>query len=137
MISKKNLIDKEFELLKHVKFKYKLNIEKACFATGWIPKYIILDRTRNIHSYCVFIFEDEFSFTTNFINSNLEEYYKIRYSALDRPLFIFLISENFNIKFFEINDYKNLVNNQILNKENLNKLWVNFDSMSSLIKSEL
>ena len=129
--------NKDLELIKHFKSKYKLNIEKACFSKGWIPNYIILDRTRNIHSYCVFIFQDDFTFTQKFINQDLIEYSKIRYSSLDRPLFIFLISSDFNIKFFEIEEFKNLVENQMLNNISLNNLWVNFDSMSSLIKSEL
>lgn len=130
-------IDADLELIKHFKSKYKLNIEKACFSKGWIPNYIILDRTRNIHSYCVFIFQDDFTFTQKFINQDLIEYSKIRYSSLDRPLFIFQISNDFNIKFFEIEEFKNLVENQMLNNISLNNLWVNFDSMLSLIKSEL
>ena len=101
----KTLIDRDLKLIKHFKLKYKLNIEKACFSKGWIPKYIILDRTRNIHSYCVFIFQDDFTFTNDFINKDLIEFSKIRYSSLDRPLFIFLISKNLNIKFFEIEEF--------------------------------
>lgn len=132
----KTLIDRDLKLIKHFKSKYKLNIEKACFSKGWIPKYIILDRTRNIHSYCVFIFQDDFTFTNDFINKDLIEFSKIRYSSLDRPLFIFLISKNLNIKFFEIEEFKNLIEQQKLNKLNLNNLWIDFDSMSSAIKAE-
>ncbi len=133
----KTLIDRDLELIKHFKSKYKLNIEKACFSKGWIPNYIILDRTRNIHSYCVFIFQEDFTFTSDFINNDLIEFSKIRYSSLDRPLFVFLISNNLNIKFFEIEEFKNLLEQQKLNKSNLNNLWVEFDSMSSAIKAEL
>jgi hypothetical protein len=132
----KTTIDRDLELIKHFKSKYKLNIEKACFSTGWIPNYIILDRTRNIHSYCVFIFQEDFTFTNDFINKDLIEFSKIRYSSLDRPLFIFLISNDLNIKFFEIEEFKNLLEQQKLNKLNLNNLWVDFDSMSSAIKAE-
>lgn len=130
-------IDRGIALIKHFKSKYQLNIEQACFSKGWIPNYIILDRTRNIHSYCVFIFQDDFTFTNDFINKDLIEFSKIRYSTLDRPLFIFLISKELNIKFFEIEEFKNLLEEKKINKLNLNNLWIDFDSMSSAIKSEL
>jgi hypothetical protein len=130
-------IDKGTALIQHFKSKYQLNIEQACFSKGWIPNYIILDRTRNIHSYCVFIFQDDFTFTNDFINKDLIEFSKIRYSNLDRPLFIFLISKELNIKFFEIEEFKNLLEEKKINKLNLNNLWIDFDSMSFAIKSEL
>ena len=130
-------IDRGIALIQHFKSKYQLNIEQACFSKGWIPNYIILDRTRNIHSYCVFIFQDDFTFTNDFINKDLVEFSKIRYSTLDRPLFIFLISKELNIKFFEIEEFKNLLEQKKINKLNLNNLWIDFDSMSSAIKSEL
>lgn len=133
----KTLINRDLKLIKYFKSKYKLNIEKACFSKGWIPNYIILDRTRNIHSYCVFIFQEDFTFTNDFVNNDLIEFSKIRYSSLDRPLFVFLISKNLKIKFFEIEEFKNLLEQQKLNKANLNNLWVDFDSMSSVIKAEL
>ena len=130
-------IDRGIALIQHFKSKYQLNIEQACFSKGWIPNYIILDRTRNIHSYCVFILQDDFTFTNDFINKDLIEFSKIRFSTLDRPLFIFLISKELNIKFFEIEEFKNLLEEKKINKLNLNNLWVDFDSMSSVIKSEL
>ena len=130
-------MDRGLALLQHFKSKYRLNIEEACFSGGWIPNHIILDRTRNIHSYCVFIFQDDFTFTNDFINKDLIEFSKIRFSTLDRPLFIFLISKELNIEFFEIEEFKNLLEEEKLNKLNLNKLWIDFDSMSSAIKSEL
>ena len=129
-------MDRDLKLVKHFKSKYKLNIEKACFAKGWIPKYIILDRTRNIHSYCVFIFQDDFTFTNDFIYNDLIEFYKIKYSSLDRPLFVFLISADFKIKFFEIEEFKNLLITNKIDNQSLNNLWVDFDKISSLIKAE-
>ncbi|WP_052752890.1 hypothetical protein [Kordia zhangzhouensis] len=111
------------------KSKYKINIEEANFSTGWIPKYILLDRTRNIHSYAVFVNSIEIS------KEELIEYSKIRYSSLDRPLFIFHYKHDETLSFFEINDFKNNVFSE-KKYESIN-LWNDFNSVASKIKAEL
>lgn len=133
----RTLFDKDLDLVTLFRLKYKLKIEEACFSRGWIPNHIILDKTRNIHSYCVFFFQDDFTFTNNFINKDLIELSRIKYSSLDRPLFIFKISGDLSIKFFEIDEFKNLLEQKELNELNLERLWIDFDSMFSKIKSEL
>ena len=46
-----NLDAIESDILQSLKGKYKFKIEKACFSKGWVPNYILLDRTRNILLY--------------------------------------------------------------------------------------
>lgn len=67
-------------------------IEEANFSKGFIPKHIILDRTRNIHSYIVFcdICEGKSSSIYWDNNSSKEGVISIvqtQYSQLNRPLF--------------------------------------------------
>lgn len=103
-----NLEDKEKKAIDILKKQYGLKIETACFATDWIPKYLILDRTRNIHSYIVFFFEDNekiisrySSYNTSFINI-LRRLSEVQYSQLDRPLFLFYFDKYFKLRTTEI-----------------------------------
>ncbi|MBO7133503.1 MAG: hypothetical protein J6W06_05025 [Bacteroidales bacterium] len=80
--------------------KYKLHIEDANFARGFIPQKVLLDSTRNIHSYFVFckyedgIFESEYWNKDSF-SMALRSMIALQYSDLDRPLFfVFQDSEN-------------------------------------------
>jgi hypothetical protein len=89
----------EKEVLKNFKKYFNLNIEEACFSTNYIPKHIILDKTRNIHSYVVFgklekdkLIGSFFSISNSFIG-DLIELVKAQFSSLDRPLF-FLIQNS-------------------------------------------
>jgi hypothetical protein len=96
-------------LITILKNKFKINIEEASFANGYIPKYIILDRTRNIHSYVTFIKVsndcingDFFSQSKDYITSFIE-LIKIQYSQLDRPLFFIYENELGDIEVVESN----------------------------------
>ncbi len=124
-----NIFKEEFNIINYFKIHYKINIEEANFSKGWIPKYILLDRTRNIHSYAVFVNSIEIS------KEELIEYSKIRYSSLDRPLFIFHYKHDETLSFFEINDFKNNVFSE-KKYESIN-LWNDFNSVASKIKAEL
>lgn len=82
----------EAEMCSALKKKYKLHLEKSCFSTGSMPNYLLLDSTRNIHSYIEFC---------NFENGGIESSHvdvkkqtrgvigiiRTQYSQLDRPLF--------------------------------------------------
>ncbi len=72
--------------------KYRLHFEDAIFAQGIMPRKILLDGTRNIHSYFVFCkYDNEFLSSSywsvkNF-SSNIRKILGLQYSDLDRPLF--------------------------------------------------
>lgn len=77
---------------------YKLRIEDANFAKGYIPRKILLDGTRNIHSYFVFCkMEDEALLSVYWEKQNFRKALKsmlaLQYSDLDRPLF-FIFRDN-------------------------------------------
>lgn len=138
MIKQQGNMSKTITLLK-TKFKFK--IEKACFSEGYIPEYILLDRTRNIHSYLVPISNQELiqigksEFIGSRLESTLLEYYKVCYSTLDRPLFL-LIENNQTIDFFDVSNlsdyffYKKPIEEVLKNKINLMDIY-------SIIKKEL
>lgn len=72
--------------------KYKLHFENANFSKGLIPRKILLDRTRNIHSYFVFckleneVLESIYWTKDNFSKS-IKSMIAKQYSDLGRPLF--------------------------------------------------
>jgi hypothetical protein len=79
--------------------KYKLNIEDANFAKGFIPRKIILDRTRNIHSYLVICkCVDDFLWSNYWekdtFTASIKSMLAVQYSELDRPLFFIFSIEN-------------------------------------------
>lgn len=121
--------------------KYKLKLEKSCFSKGWIPNYLILDKTRNIHSYVTFFFlENHKLYTeTSFIpdiNEVCKELYKIKFSTLQRPLFIIIEEEN-NLKMVEIDDFKeNIIKNEIITINNLKAKLIDCELIIPLIKNE-
>lgn len=72
--------------------KYRLHFEDAVFAQGLIPRKLLLDGTRNIHSYFVFCkYENENIYSAYWSNNNFKRNIKrilaLQYSDLDRPLF--------------------------------------------------
>lgn len=79
--------------------QYKFHIEDANFSKGYIPKKILLDRTRNIHSYIVFCKVENNSLLSEYWNSdNFTSTFKsilaTQYSDLDRPLFFLFRDKN-------------------------------------------
>lgn len=89
----------EEKIISKLKHDYRLKIEDANFAKGLIPVKILLDRTRNIHSYIVVcekegnIIESPYWDENNFV-TNLKSMLALQFSDLDRPLFFIFESEN-------------------------------------------
>lgn len=82
-------------LFNHFTKKYsKLHLEKACFSIGSIPNYILLDSTRNIHSYFEFCSLVNGRVHSVHIgdsdNNGLLGLLRTQYSQLDRPLFFII-----------------------------------------------
>lgn len=134
----------EKKILTILKEKYRFKIEDACFATGFIPKLILLDRTRNIHSYIILcakkedsLLSSQFEKNTDLV-SNLISFSKIQFSALDRPLFlIFMDEEQDTLKTIELSKVKELFLQEEFSISNLFNLTIDFDQVAPLIKQEL
>ena len=115
------------QIISYLKSNYRLKIEDASFAFDWIPRYVLLDRTRNIHSYLVpcyvnngLIYADvEKEYDLSSIIVNLV---KAQYSQLDRPLF-FIISDEYikNIKVIEGNEIRDMLLEHTITSEETNK----------------
>lgn len=92
-------IQDSVDIISKIYNKYKIKIESACFSNGYIPEHIILDRTRNIHSYLTFIKVEQSRIRSEVFDLNndylvpLIEYVKVQYSQLDRPLFFIFLDE--------------------------------------------
>lgn len=117
MIMKINA-DTEAKLCSELKAKYRLNIEKACFAKNYIPNYILLDSTRNIHSYIEFCALESghlksAHWSEKDINNGLIRVLQVQTSQLDRPLFFIYKDEKGIYKAIE----SNLVKERILEGE--------------------
>lgn len=79
--------------------KFKLHFEDAIFAKGLIPKKVLLDNTRNIHSYWVFCKYSDGTLISNYWQENsfvdsLKSLLSVQYSELDRPLFFIFNLDN-------------------------------------------
>lgn len=78
---------------------YRLKIEDANFAKGLVPVKILLDRTRNIHSYLVFcekkenVFHSAYWNKQNF-NKKIRSMLALQYNDLNRPLFFIYLYKN-------------------------------------------
>lgn len=82
----------EAEMCSAIKSKYKLHIERSCFSTGSMPNYLLLDSTRNIHSYIEFCsVNGDYIESAHFGAKNLLrgvlDVLRTQFSQLDRPLF--------------------------------------------------
>lgn len=91
----------EFEdnILSKLKKNYRLKIENANFAKGLIPVKILLDGTRNIHSYLVLCNKNSNCLKSSYwneenFNKNIKSMLALQYSDLDRPLFFIYLIEN-------------------------------------------
>jgi len=129
--------DIESNIINLLKSQYKLKIEEANFAKGLIPKYILLDRTRNIHSYIVpTLVQDkiiETYYNVSCKSDTLELLYKLQFSSLDRPLFLvfkyeldlfFLDIKNFESCLHEQKNIKTFLDNKIHANEMIPKLKI-------------
>lgn len=101
----------EAEMCSSLRKKYRLNIEKASFSTNSIPNYILLDSTRNIHSYLEFCQKDG----NNLVSAHwgLQDQLKgvlsvvrTQYSQLDRPLFFIFPDEKGTLYIIESSDVR-------------------------------
>jgi len=134
----------EISISNKLKQKYKLNIELACFAMGFVPKYILLDRTRNIHSYLMFFRTENQQITSSICeNANLKDrlinVLRTQYSQLDRPLFLIIQNNDKTLKIIE----GNYVREKLLEtpNENIENFLLsqadNFNDIIFSIKKEL
>lgn len=115
---------KELEqIILYLKSELKLKIESANFAQGYIPRDILLDRTRNIHSYIIpCLFKNEkidsiYWSDTNFIDSIIA-LLRVQYSQLDRPLF-FIIKKDNDYKIIEGNIIREYILENSISKTDL------------------
>lgn len=101
----------EAEMCSSLRKKYRLNIAKASFSTNSIPNYILLDSTRNIHSYLEFCQKDG----NNLVSAHwgLQDQLKgvlsvvrTQYSQLDRPLFFIFPDEKGTLYIIESSDVR-------------------------------
>lgn len=103
----------EFEDLECLTFckKYRLHFENANFAKGLIPRKVLLDNTRNIHSYFVFCKYDNDSLSSaywqkeNLLNS-IKLMISLQFSDLDRPLFLVFRTKNNQYNTIEGNELR-------------------------------
>jgi len=98
----------EFSISNKLKKMYRLNIELACFAAGFVPKHILLDRTRNIHSYLLFLRTENQQIITSIcdtehLKDGLLNVLRVQYSQLDRPLFLIIQDNDKSLKLIEGN----------------------------------
>lgn len=124
--------------------QYRIHIEKACFATDSIPNYILLDSTRNIHSYLEFCVLTNNSlesvhWNTNNLFSGIISVIQTQYSKLDRPLFFIYQNESSEIMGIESTPIREYI---LENGESglYNFIIANSDTFSDLllkIKNEL
>lgn len=106
---------KQFEIeICNALFKlYRLKFEEANFAKGFIPPKILLDGTRNIHSYYVICNHEEGKLKSRFWNDdnfeqNIKSILAVQYSDLDRPLF-FIYYNNKNLMVIEGNQLREML----------------------------
>jgi hypothetical protein len=141
-----NYIEQEQYLVSRLKSEYKIKIEDACFSTGWIPKHILLDKTRNIHSYIVFASISKNNFFGRYFSNNSDfglniyNLIKTQFSNLDRPLFFIIQDEKDDIQCIEGNEVREhiLANDSILNlNQMIMKEAFEFKNIINKIKSEL
>ena len=144
MVLKNNSKLYEEEIVLNLRNKYKLKIEVASFAKGLIPNYILLDRTRNIHSYIIICKKSEECFTSVYFNhnynleKNLMDISRIQYSELGRPLFLIYEELNSNnLKVIDVSEIKELLLTKKFSVKNLFQLEIDFDQVAPIIKEEL
>lgn len=99
-----------------LKKEYRLKIEPVSFPNRNIPKYILLDKTRNIHSYLLFCRNknnvlESAHWNTDKITSRLIHIIQTQYSELDRPLFLIIQDEDLSLKVIE----GNMIRERLLN----------------------
>ena len=104
---------------------FRLKIERASFACGRIPRYVLLDKTRNIHSYIipcelrdgVVIADIDGEYH---LSSIIAALLQIQYSQLDRPLFFIINEHNNTLSTIEGNEIKEMLLEQVDSNVDIN-----------------
>lgn len=104
-----------------IKKQYRWNLESISFPNKQIPKFILLDKTRNIHSYFVFCRNkhnllESTNWQTNNMPTSLTQIIKTQFSELDRPLFLVIQDEDASLRIIE----GNIIREKLLNDKNDN-----------------
>ena len=103
----------EKSIITSLHLNYNLKLIEASFSEGYISKYILLDRTRNIHSYYELaeIVDDDL-INRLFINHKIENVFlelsRIQYSTLDRPSFLIIRNKVGVLQIINIADVRRL-----------------------------
>lgn len=120
--------DFENRLSQKLKDSYKLRMDIANFATSFIPRDILLDRTRNIHSYMLFCEVKKGKIYSSYWDQNsmkniILNFLRTQYSSLDRPLFFVMQNEDQSIHIIE----STIVREELLNNPStdLNSFMIN------------
>lgn len=106
----------EHSISSFIKKRYHWNLEPISFPNKRIPNYILLDRTRNIHSYFVFcrnshsLLESK-NWEANNMPIALTQIIQTQFSELDRPLFFVIQDEDSSLKIIE----GNIIREKLLN----------------------
>ena len=125
-----------------IKSDYKLTLHKACFSEGHIPRFIILDRTRNIHSYIDFYdypsqnLRGEKLRSNDEIKEKLIKFCQIQYSTLDRPFFLY-ISNHKDSYLIDVSDLRVAAFNGELDYIKIRDFRIDKNELFQRIKKEL
>lgn len=121
---------------------YKIKLHEACFSKGEIPRFIILDRTRNIHSYMDFYdypsqtLRGETLKSGDEIKEKLIKFCQIQYSTLDRPFFLHVQNHN-DSYLIDVSDLRITALNGELDHTRIGDLRIDKDKLFPRIKNEL
>lgn len=133
---------KTSKIISQIKSEYKLTLHEACFSQGVIPRFIVLDRTRNIHCYMDFYdypsqtLRGEELKSGDEIKEKLIKFCQIQYSTLDRPFFLHV--QNHNESFLiDISDLRTTALNGELDYTRIGDLRIDKDELFPRIKKEL
>ena len=130
------------KIISQIKRDYKLTLHEACFSEWHLPRFIILDRTRNIHSYIDFYdypsqnLRGEKLSSCDEIKEKLIKFCQIQYSTLDRPFFLYI--ENHKDSYLiDVSDLRAAALNCELDHMKIRDLRINKNELFQRIKKEL
>lgn len=133
---------KTSKIISKIKSKYKLTLHEACFSEGVIPRFIVLDRTRNIHSYMDFYdypsqtLRGEEHKSDDEIKEKLIKFCQIQYSSLDRPFFLHVQNHN-DSYLVDVSDLRVAALKGELDYTRIGDLRIDKDELFPRIKKEL
>ena len=130
------------KIISQIKNDYKLTLHEACFSKGHIPRFIILDRTRNIHSYIDFYDYPNLNLRGEKLKSNDEirekliKLCQIQYSTLDRPFFLH-VDNHKDSYLIDVSDLRSTALSGKLDPMKIRDLRINKRELFQRIKKEL